>query len=128
MRRSNRQILGDVRGRPQNAASDWYRTILNKSTGSADVWIYDDIGLWGTTAAEFIAELKTLDASPLDVRIASRGGDVFDGLAIFNALRTHAKPVRDPRGVGDVRRLSRRHAHLRRHAGVPILVDSRHLW
>lgn len=59
-----------------------------------EVSIYDDIGGFGIKAKDFLAELKKL--GPLDeisVSINSGGGDVFDGLAIYNALRTNGARV-----------------------------------
>lgn len=53
-----------------------------------EVFIYDEIGLWGVSAADFVRNLKVLDDgnSAVIVSINSPGGDVFDGFAIHNAL------------------------------------------
>lgn len=69
----------------------WYR-IQAKSDAdqpkSIEVLIYDEIGLWGISAARFIDELKAIDdgQAAITVAINSPGGDVFDGFAIHNAL------------------------------------------
>lgn len=69
----------------------WYR-IQAKSDAdqpkSIEVLIYDEIGLWGISAARFIDELKAMDdgQAAITVAINSPGGDVFDGFAIHNAL------------------------------------------
>ncbi|QLS00492.1 head maturation protease, ClpP-related [Enterobacter roggenkampii] len=69
----------------------WYRiqakTEPNQPT-SIEVLIYDEIGLWGISAARFIDELKAMDDGRAQITIAinSPGGDVFDGFAIHNAL------------------------------------------
>lgn len=60
----------------------------------AEVFIYDDIGAswWGdgVTAKAFAADLKALgNRNRITVRINSGGGDVFDGLAIYNTLKGH---------------------------------------
>jgi ATP-dependent protease ClpP protease subunit len=61
--------------------------------GSADVYIYGDIGdSWyddSVTAKGFIDELDALDAKNIRVRISSYGGSVKDGIAIHNAIRRH---------------------------------------
>lgn len=58
--------------------------------GSATVRIYDVIGGWfGTNAADLVAELDALDVDQIDVHVNSPGGAVWDGTAIFNALRQH---------------------------------------
>ncbi|MBU9576444.1 head maturation protease, ClpP-related [Burkholderia multivorans] len=69
----------------------WYRiqakTEPNQPT-SIEVLIYDEIGLWGISAARFIDEVKAMDDGRAQITIAinSPGGDVFDGFAIHNAL------------------------------------------
>lgn len=59
----------------------------------AEILIYDEIGasFWGegVSAKQFVKDLAGLEASQITVRINSAGGDVFDGLAIYNALRRH---------------------------------------
>lgn len=59
----------------------------------AEILIYDEIGFWGVTAGDFAAALKQVGAGPVNVRINSPGGDVFDGLAIHNLMRAHAGGV-----------------------------------
>ena len=70
----------------------WYK-IEAKADESATVYIYDEIGFWGITAQEFIREVDTLQASSITLRVNSPGGDVFDGIAIYNALRNHPATV-----------------------------------
>lgn len=65
--------------------NDWYR-ITNAADGTVQAMIYDEIGYFGVTAQDFVAELNDSDG-PVDLRLNSPGGDVFDGLAIYNALK-----------------------------------------
>ena len=53
-----------------------------------EIYIYGEIGGWGITANEFIQDLKAIDdgVSPVVVAFNTIGGDLFDGLAIHNAL------------------------------------------
>ena len=51
-------------------------------------WLADGIG-----AADVAAALKELGPGPLDVRINSGGGDVFDGVAIHSLLARHPGAV-----------------------------------
>jgi ATP-dependent protease ClpP protease subunit len=76
------------------ARADWYR-ISNAAGdgGPAEVVIYDEIGYWGVTAASFMDELRAITADKIDLRLNSPGGDVFDGIAIHNVLRSHAATV-----------------------------------
>jgi len=61
----------------------------------AELRIYDDIGFWGTTAKAFVNELDAVakDADEVLVAVNSGGGDVFDGFAIYNALRRYSGKV-----------------------------------
>lgn len=59
----------------------------------AEILLYDEIGFWGVTAKDFVQALAAAGDGPLTLRINSPGGDVFDGLAIYNALRARNAPV-----------------------------------
>lgn len=71
---------------------NWY-SITNVAPDTAEISIYDEIGFWGITAKDFIGELKAVGDRRIVLRINSPGGDVFDGLAIYNRLRDHAPGV-----------------------------------
>lgn len=71
----------------------WYGIKNSAATGTAQVHIYAEIGAWGITADQFCKDLSALDAKSVDVRINSPGGDVFDGIAIHNALVAHPATV-----------------------------------
>lgn len=66
----------------------WY-SISNRAEASAtEVFIYDEIGLWGVSAKAFIDEVRALAPTNLTLRLNTPGGSVFDGLAIYNFLKT----------------------------------------
>lgn len=75
----------------------WYRiTAATKAEGAADaeptpieIYVYGEIGGWGITANQFIRDLKAIDdgVSPVEVAFNTIGGDLFEGVAIHNALR-----------------------------------------
>mgnify|MGYP003546169760 CR=1 FL=1 len=67
------------------------RTVRN-ATG-AELWLYDEIGPWGTTASDVAAALSQVPTDRVTVRVNSPGGSVFDGIAIYNLLRGHAGGV-----------------------------------
>jgi ATP-dependent Clp endopeptidase proteolytic subunit ClpP len=70
----------------------WY-TIRARASGT-EVLIYDEIGAYGVSAKGILAELGALpDDAPIDLRLNSPGGSVFDAVAIFNALKRHAGPI-----------------------------------
>ena len=64
----------------------WYN-IQNKAGESADIYIFDEIGTYGVTAQDFISEIKGLKDMPINLRINSLGGDVFDGMAMYNVIK-----------------------------------------
>jgi ATP-dependent protease ClpP protease subunit len=76
-------------------AWDWYR--ISNATGAdgapAVVHLYDEIGWYGVTAADFVAELEGITASSIELRINSPGGDVYDGIAIYSAIIDHPASV-----------------------------------
>ena len=66
----------------------WY-TIRAQGEG-AELLIYDEIGAYGVSAKSFLADLGALDSNaPLELRLNSPGGSVFDAVAIYNALQRH---------------------------------------
>lgn len=69
----------------------WWK-IENKAAadGPAVVSIYDEIGLYGVSAGDFLAELREINGD-IEMHINSPGGDVFDGIAIYNQLRQAQK-------------------------------------
>ena len=55
-----------------------------------EILTYDEIGGFGVPAKAFLDELKALGpVLELTLRINSPGGEVFDGVAIYNALKRH---------------------------------------
>lgn len=75
--------------------TDWYRieNLASSNGNTAAIYIYDEIGFWGVTAQDFIRDLIALDVETIDLHLNSPGGDVFDGIAIMNALRDHKATV-----------------------------------
>ena len=73
---------------------------VNDDGETAEILIYDVIG-FELTAKDFAQEVQDLgDVSQINVRINSPGGDVFDGMAIYNILSRHpAKIIVDVDGI-----------------------------
>lgn len=75
--------------------------IVNKTATKAEIILYAGIGqdFWGDgtmiSAKQFSDELKTVGdtVNEIDLRINSPGGDVFDGIAIFNRLKQHKAKI-----------------------------------
>lgn len=73
----------------------WYK-IQAKADDVIEIFIYDQIGVWGITASKFIRELKekmTGTVIGIDLHINSPGGDVFDGNAIYAYLNSQQRVV-----------------------------------
>jgi len=66
---------------------NWYNIQSKKSTDVVDIYIFDEIGAFGMNAQSFIEELKEHKNSPINLHINCVGGDVFDGMAIYNILK-----------------------------------------
>lgn len=76
-----------------SAKNSWFRMQAGPAS-NADIFIYDEIGYWGVTAKQFVSDLKALgEVSHINLHINSPGGDVFDGIAIFNALKHHGAAI-----------------------------------
>ena len=72
----------------------WY-SIKAKANDTAEISIYDEIGFWGVSAASFAQDLKDSgnNLKQINLHIHSPGGDVFDGIAIYNLLKNHPANV-----------------------------------
>ena len=65
----------------------WFN-IQGKATDTvAEVYIFDEIGAYGISAQEFITEMKEYKDTPVNLRINCIGGDVFDGMAMYNIIK-----------------------------------------
>lgn len=67
-------------------------------TGDNIITMFDMIGedYWsggGVTAKKVAAQLKAIGSRPIEIQINSPGGDMFEGIAIYNVLREHPQPI-----------------------------------
>lgn len=102
---SKKTLPGAPEGRPcagissqlqPRALDRWNAGVRAASETDADrtISIYDVIGYdyWtgdGVTAKRIAGALRGMGAGPVTVNINSPGGDMFEGLAIYNLLREH---------------------------------------
>jgi ATP-dependent protease ClpP protease subunit len=91
MKRVNtRQIFN--RAAPEN--KDWFRVQNAKDDEDKTVvYIYDEIGYWGTSATDFLKVISAIETSEIELHLNSPGGNVWDGIAIYNSLKMHASTV-----------------------------------
>lgn len=98
------QITGSRPGmkaaRTEGKTKPWFRVEDafkgDSGTQTTPVYIYDEIGdsWWGgTSAADFIKMIGTIDTPKIELHLNSPGGDIFDGVAIYNALSAHPAEV-----------------------------------
>lgn len=67
--------------------------VTSQDNGSTRLDLMDEIGFWGVTAQDFVDQLAAVDTDTIELHISSPGGDVFDGLAIMNAIADHEAVV-----------------------------------
>jgi ATP-dependent protease ClpP protease subunit len=88
------RVRGQARRPERTTAPRWrLRAEASAAGAPADLYLYDVIGWPGIEAGAVVAELRSLGARPLRVHLNSSGGDVFDGLAIYNTFQHHPAPV-----------------------------------
>lgn len=83
---------------PSDVLSKWGETPLAAADDPDTITIFDVIGedLWaggGFTAKRMSAALRSIGKKDVKVQINSPGGDVFEGIAIYNLLRNHPAKV-----------------------------------
>jgi len=80
---------------PITAKSDRYGfKVVDAAKGrEAEIWIYEEIGVgWfgGLSASQFVKDIKEIGSvDRILLHINSPGGEVSDGVAIYNVLRQH---------------------------------------
>lgn len=79
--------------REKNRMKSWY-DIRDAAHGEAEVLLYDEIGLWGIPASEFVKDLQGIKSPIINLHINSPGGEVFEGIAIYNSLKQHSATVK----------------------------------
>ena len=73
---------------------NWYSIKNAASAGVLEVSIHDEIGVWGVTAKDLIADVNNqAGVREINISIHSPGGSAFDGLAIYNFLANHPAKV-----------------------------------
>lgn len=93
MNLNNKSYRDLIREGIQNRAPGAGFAVRNATGPTATLRIYDVIGWPFIQAEDVAAELENVTADELEVQISSPGGDVFEAVAIFNALRAHPAKV-----------------------------------
>ena len=66
--------------------------INNKAEG-VEVVLSGEVGTWDVSARKIADAIENRTSVPLTVKINSVGGDVFEGFAIYNAIKNHQGPT-----------------------------------
>lgn len=91
--RGRTALRARVRTRDERQDERRFVRFTSKGSDTAEVLIYDEIGMCGVEADTFARELQDITAATIHCRINSPGGDVFDSIAIYNALVDHPARV-----------------------------------
>ena len=75
-----------------------YYSLEAKENGPAELYIFGDITSWpwlesDVSAISIVKELQSLEADAINVHINSYGGEVAEGLAIYNTLKNSEMKV-----------------------------------
>lgn len=62
---------------------------IENKTDESTIYIYDEISWFGLTAEQLVKDINDLDSKVINIRFNSPGGSVFDGTAVFNAIKQH---------------------------------------
>ncbi|HSH42872.1 MAG TPA: head maturation protease, ClpP-related, partial [Arenicellales bacterium] len=81
-----------------NALNRWDSSIRAAADDERSISVYDVIGqdFWtgeGVTAKRIAGALRHMGEGPVTVNVNSPGGDMFEGIAIYNLLREHPGEV-----------------------------------
>lgn len=71
-----------------------YVAYVDKAKKKLDIILHQDIGLYGMQSQKFYEMLsENSDVEDIHIDINSRGGSVYDGFSIYNALKAHNAEV-----------------------------------
>lgn len=87
----NAEAVSRFWGKPLDRP-EWYK-IEASANDQAEILIYDVIGWPYNDAGDLVRYVNSLGDKDILVRLNTPGGDVFDGMAIFNSLANHKGKV-----------------------------------
>lgn len=98
MGRPSASVRSEILPRAFERWNPGLRAAVAEDEQDRSISVYDAIGYdyWtgeGVTARRVASALRTLGAGPATVNVNSPGGDMFEGLAIYNLLREHKGDV-----------------------------------
>ena len=76
-----------------NNKQSWYSINAKQTDEFVDVYLYDEVGSYGVSAKDFVNDIKLLKGKDIYLHINCVGGEVFDGMAIYNTLKKYKGKV-----------------------------------
>tara|TARA_R100000951_G_C2648050_1_gene183309 strand:+ start:1200 stop:2216 length:1017 start_codon:yes stop_codon:yes gene_type:complete len=76
-----------------NNKQSWYSINAKQTDGFVDVYLYDEVGSYGVSAKDFVNDIKLLKGKDIYLHVNCVGGEVFDGMAIYNTLKKYKGKV-----------------------------------
>lgn len=67
--------------------------VTNATDDTAKLYVFGMIGGWDLDAGEFVQAVHAITASKIDMHVNTPGGFVYDGVAMYEAVRTHPAEV-----------------------------------
>lgn len=95
---ADKRVLAEASPKILDRWSDDAAGIRAVETGDNVITMFGAIGedYWsgdGVTAKKVTAQLRAIGDRPVEVQINSPGGDMFEGIAVYNVLREHSQAV-----------------------------------
>lgn len=94
-KKQNMQPIAVPKGLTQSCSRPFFNRAVGRtfevraSEKVTEIELYDEIGFWGVSAAEFKRQLNATNGGDIVLKVNSPGGDVFDGIAMYNDLIRH---------------------------------------
>lgn len=72
---------------------NWYSIKALAKADTAEITINSEIGIWGISARQFLADFKSVQEPNVDLIINSPGGSIVDAIAMFNGMKASGKKI-----------------------------------
>ncbi len=84
-----KEIINTVKDKVNNISPN----IINAKAEGIEVVLSGEVGSWEVSAKQIATAIQGKVDEPLTVKINSVGGDVFEGFALYNAIKSHNGPT-----------------------------------
>lgn len=82
-------IINSVKAKIDNA----HLAQVNNKAEGVEVILSGEVGAWDVSARQIAEAIENKPNVPLTIKINSVGGDVFEGFALYNAIKNHNGPT-----------------------------------